>query len=142
MTEIASCSHATFRSASSQQLFAPRSSARLRIVSRMSDIAERIRRARLGAGFNQAEDAAKRLGMKGSAYRHYESGYRTPPTARLADIAHLFKVDLDWLLTGKGDASDESAQVIDIWSHIPERNKAAALQMLRGLAQKDGTSND
>jgi|GEM_PF-1358774 len=138
MSETSTYGHATYRSDRRQQFFAPFSSARLRTVSGMSDISERIRRARLAAGFSQAEEAAKRLGMKGAAYRHYESGYRTPPTNRVAEIAKLFKVDLDWLLTGKGDSENDTSQVTTLWGNIPDRDKPAALQMLRALARDQG----
>jgi len=101
----------------------------------MSEMHERIRRARIAAGFDTASEAADRLGMKHHAYRHYESGYRTPPTARLDDIARTFKVDIQWLVSGKGDKDSETVEMQALWKRIRARDKSAALLMLRGLAE-------
>jgi len=108
------------------------------IDSRMAtedDISERIRSARISAGFASAAEAARRLGMEAHAYRHYESGSRVPPTSRLPDIAKLFKVSLEWLITGKGNR--ETAEVIDLWDRMPQSNRKAALSMLRSLSDKE-----
>ena len=52
----------------------------------------RVRIARLSAGFDRAEDVAKRLGVKRATYAHWELGtYRIPPRS-LAKLARLLGV--------------------------------------------------
>jgi transcriptional regulator with XRE-family HTH domain len=104
-------------------------------MSEISDISDRIGQARRRAGIPSAAEAARRLQMEPHAYRHYESGTRTPPTARLPDIARLYKVSLEWLITGKGDQT--SAEVTSLWEHMPAANRPAALRMLRSLSDDD-----
>jgi len=103
-------------------------------VPGMSNMSDRIRSARISAGFDTATEAAERLGMKPHAYRHYESGYRIPPTSRLAEMARAFRVDMEWLVSGKGGPEDTSAEIVDIWERISDQDKPAALQVLKSLA--------
>lgn len=134
MMNNASCSHVTQSYQQRQPKKRTHSYLRAPSFRVMSDMADRIRRARIAAGFDTATEAAERLGMKPHAYRHYESGYRTPPTSRLADMARAFRVDMDWLVSGKGGQSDASAEIVDIWDRISEQDKPAALQVLKSLA--------
>lgn len=105
-------------------------------MSELTELAARIFKARKGAGIPSAAEAARRLKMEAHAYRHYENGTRVPPTTRLPDMARVFKVSLEWLITGKGDPS--SAEVTSLWEHMTAANRAAALRMLRALADDDG----
>lgn len=58
----------------------------------------RLRAARQGRGYTQ-EDAAKRIdGLTASALSNYERGLRDPDTERLARLATLYGVTVDWLL--------------------------------------------
>ena len=134
MMDTVSCEHVTQSYRAGQQKKGTLSNARARSVLFMSDIADRTRRARIAAGFDTASEAANRLSMKPHAYRHYESGYRTPPTSRLGEIARAFRVDMEWLVSGKGEPEDTSAEIVDIWDRISEHDKPAALQVLKSLA--------
>ena len=69
----------------------------------MSDLADRLRRARVAAGFDQMVDAARRLGVNPNTYAQLENGLRgfRQPTAE--QYARAIAVDLTWLLTGKGE---------------------------------------
>lgn len=67
---------------------------------------ERLRDARRAAGYDTATAAADALGIPPQTYIHHENGTRDfartrdPETARR--YAAFFRVDLDWLLTGRG----------------------------------------
>lgn len=98
---------------------------------------DRLRSARLAAGFESAADAAQRLGLAAHTYRHYERGDRHPPLDVLPDIARLYKVQLEWLLTGKGDSNGARAEVVNIWDHILPADQPTALRMLKGLVTKN-----
>jgi transcriptional regulator with XRE-family HTH domain len=67
----------------------------------------RLRKARIAAGFKSGADSADFLGMKRPTYTHYESGERS--FAKIApEIARRLKVNLEWLLTGRGDMKNGS----------------------------------
>lgn len=64
---------------------------------------ERLAQARLAAGYEKPADAARALGVKLPTYYGHENGakgtFRNDAAAR---YARKFKVNLEWLLTGKG----------------------------------------
>lgn len=62
----------------------------------------------------------------------------SPSAANLAALANELKTTPEWLLTGKGpDDVSESAEVINIWSRIPDNQaKNAWLEMGKALAAK------
>lgn len=63
---------------------------------------ERLQAARRAAGFVTAAEAALALGVPAPTYSAHENG--THGISRKAEMyARFFKVDLNWLLTGKGD---------------------------------------
>ena len=45
----------------------------------LKSIAERLRRARINAGFERASDAARKFGWNYSRYMNYENGERSVP---------------------------------------------------------------
>lgn len=72
---------------------------------------ERIRWARIHAGYERAKDAADSLGIKPGTYRTYErgpeDGGREPPLTELQRLARKFKVNWIWLATGEGETEDD-----------------------------------
>lgn len=82
---------------------------------------ERLRWARMRAGFERSKDAAESLGMKPITYRTYE---RAPGTAGARGFDHenaarfgrKFKVSWTWLLTGQGapDAAPETELRVEV----------------------------
>lgn len=68
----------------------------------MSDIAERLRTARQGAGFSSPADAADAMGIPRPTYYAHENG--TKGLARSGQrYSDFYRVSLDWLLRGRGD---------------------------------------
>lgn len=66
---------------------------------------ERLRRARIEAGYKTAADAARALGISGATYNQHENdtrGLGGIPRKAAERYAEKFKVSLDWLLTGRG----------------------------------------
>lgn len=75
----------------------------------MVDIAERLRKARMRR-YESARQAAIALGMRPDTYIQYENGLRG--FSRHADkFARFFRVNLDWLITGRGEMDMRSARV-------------------------------
>ncbi len=61
---------------------------------------DRLANARKEKGFTQS-DVAERLNVSFQAVSLWERGETTPEIDKLVDIASLYQVSLDWLLTGK-----------------------------------------
>ena len=108
----------------------------------MTDPAERLRIARLRAGYETGKDAAEALGFPVSTYLGHENGSRGYPAKKAAVYARKFKVREQWLLygvgPGPGEDGDSNAEIIYIIDHLPPLKKAEALGYLRALSnQKD-----
>ena len=61
---------------------------------------ERLAKARKEKGFTQSDEAEK-LNVSFQAVSLWERGETTPEIDKLVDIASLYQVSIDWLLTGK-----------------------------------------
>ena len=74
------------------------------------DANERLAEARKAAGFDTATEAATALGVHAPTYLHHENGTRG--FARVADrYARFFRVNLEWLITGRGERRGRRAGV-------------------------------
>ena len=62
--------------------------------------ANRMVEARKKLGLTQSE-VAERLNVSFQAVSLWERGESAPEVSKLADIADLYQISLDWLLTGK-----------------------------------------
>lgn len=63
---------------------------------------ERLKRARLAAGFRTASDAISRFGWRGSTYRAHENGQNHFDAETAGTYARAYGVSAGWLLTGDG----------------------------------------
>lgn len=111
----------------------------------MSDPAERLRIARLRAGFSTAKEAAEAIDMPVSTYLAHENGSRGYPAKRAAVYARRFKVREQWLLYGVGAApgteqQDQTAEIVDIAERMPADRRAEALRILRILSGESGAA--
>jgi transcriptional regulator with XRE-family HTH domain len=68
----------------------------------MPEFSNQLRQFRLGANLKQREIASV-LGVTPTAVSDYESGKRTPSLEMIVLLANRYKIDLAWLITGKGD---------------------------------------
>lgn len=110
----------------------------VRYYDSMNDPAERLRIARLRAGYETGKEAAEALGFPVSTYLGHENGSRGYPAKKAAIYARRFKVREQWLLYGVGEGpgqlGDYSAEIVNIMDHLPPLKKAEALGYLRALA--------
>lgn len=91
----------------------------------MSDVSDRLIKARERAGYSTAADAAKALGVKLPTYYSHENG-SVGVRAKVAEVyARKFKVSLDWLLTGRGAMTMDGA--------IPYEIDVAGLPLLGSI---------
>lgn len=63
---------------------------------------DRLRQARIAAGYDHAATAAEALGIPYGTYSGHENGLRGIPKDRVVFYARKFRVSPQWLLTGEG----------------------------------------
>ena len=71
----------------------------------MSTPGERLRQARIDAGFTTAAEGAARAGVKYYTYAQHENGVRGIPSDRAAAYARAFGIEPQWILYGRGGRS-------------------------------------
>ena len=71
-------------------------------VCTMSEASDRLKQARLAAGFSSAQAASRGMGLTAATYAHHENGTRGLRAEVARRYAAFFRVSLDWLLTGRG----------------------------------------
>lgn len=69
---------------------------------RMKLLADRLKHARILAGFESAASAARRFHWAEPTYSAHENGTRGFPMNKAQAYAAAFAVNLEWLITGKG----------------------------------------
>lgn len=105
---------------------------------------ERLRWARLRAGFERLKDAADSLNIKPGTYRTYEyepgaQGGRNPDLTELQRICRKYKVSWVWVATGQGSpdagvqADERLAAVSDKVQQLPEDKQEDAIAAMMGV---------
>ena len=109
----------------------------------MDTPAERLRIARIRAGFETAKEAAEAMGFPVSTYLAHENGSRGYPASKAFTYARKFKVREQWLLYGVGPAPGETdapkAEVINIWDRLDPTARREALDILRILEKRNAS---
>lgn len=97
--------------------------------------AERLRWSREHAGYTQASDAARAMGVKIPTYIGHENGSRSfAPSAER--YARFFHVALDWLLTGRGDPKGPGRAQL-LYDSLSPALQAEALRYLEYLKSRE-----
>ncbi len=68
-----------------------------------SSMSDRLKKARVSAGFYKASDAITKFGWKASTYRAHESRQNQFDAATALNYARAYGVNAGWLLTGEGE---------------------------------------
>lgn len=71
----------------------------------MSDRADRLRQARIAAGFEKPVEAAERFGWNPNSYKSNENGNAPFSFKKAKEYAAAFRVRPEWLYDGQGEAS-------------------------------------
>lgn len=83
---------------------------------------QRLRKARIEAGFETAVDAARTYGWNEATYRSHENGIRGLLRAPAARYAKAFRKPVEWLLLGKGQereaTPDETARTVALVGYV------------------------
>ena len=80
----------------------------------MTDLSDRLVRARKHANFDSATDAAKALGVSYPTYAGHENGSSGFKHSTGELYARRFKVSFDWLMTGRGPMIPDGERTIPI----------------------------
>jgi transcriptional regulator with XRE-family HTH domain len=84
-------------------------------------IADRLRRARISAGYERATEAVRKFGWNYSRYMNYENGERAVPPKQAILFASAFGVTVDYIYFGKGDTLNQSERVLPLMSRFVRR---------------------
>lgn len=89
----------------------------------MTDIHERLKEARVSAGFESARHAADQFGWSYSTYVSHENGQRGLKLDALKKYARAFRVELKWLIDGEYQQVEHYDVDVKV---VPVVGKAAA----------------
>ena len=70
------------------------------------ELGQRLRESRIAKGLRQ-EQVAEAIGSHAVTISKYERGVQDPNTGLLLEMAPLYDVSVDWLLTGQEDSIDD-----------------------------------
>lgn len=73
----------------------------LHYANRMDNAHDRLKAARIAAGYPTAKEAAEAMGIPVATYVQHENGSRGYPVARAQRYARFFKTTPEWLLYGR-----------------------------------------
>lgn len=101
--------------------------------------AERLKLARLQAGFREAKEACEKLGFSYPAYKAHEAGDRGLRPAVAEQYAKAFGVAVQWLQYGTGSAQPLGAsplikQVLVLLQDMSEADQRRVLGYVEGIA--------
>lgn len=99
----------------------------------VKSIAERLREARIHAGFERATEAVRRFGWNYSRYMNYENGERAIPPKQAILFASAFGVTVDYIYFGKGDIINQMERTQSITSRIVRRIPLVGLENITEL---------
>jgi phage repressor protein C with HTH and peptisase S24 domain len=97
---------------------------------------ERLRQARIDAGFSTASAAANALSLAASTYRAHENGQNSFDLEEAQFYAKKFAVDAIWLLTGKATPGINDVAKSDSGKAMFELPNATIGDKVEGLGRK------
>ena len=100
------------------------------------EIHDRLKQARIDAGYEHAQDAAEAFGWTAVTYRSHEAGDRGIRKSVAERYARAFRVPFEWLYLGKGTKDTEAAEIVNIWDRILPEDRPSARRMLESLARE------
>ncbi|MBL3649535.1 helix-turn-helix domain-containing protein [Bacillus sp. RHFS10] len=92
-------------------------------------LGQRLKEARLKAGYKSQTEAAKKLGITSQVLSNYEGGRRDPDTQTLKALAELYNVSADHLLGTKKKKSSKLDESIN--EAIEELKREDTLLLMR-----------
>lgn len=96
---------------------------------------ERLKQARIEAGYKTVQSGADAVSMKLTAYYRLESGPTKLTLDKATHFARVFHKDVNWILTGKAEHGQDGGEPASV--HIPAtlpRRANDLIRLLRGSA--------
>lgn len=103
----------------------------------MGDASDRLIEARKAANYATATAAAEAMRIPEPTYLGHENGSRGFGR-HAARYAEFFKVNLVWLLTGRGPMRGQRHRVVELFDAIPPEKQPEAIDYLEFLASRRG----
>jgi transcriptional regulator with XRE-family HTH domain len=91
-------------------------------------MAERLRRARLEAGYSRATEAVRKFGWNYSRYMNYENGERAIPPKQAILFAAAYAVTIDYIYFGNEDDVNQIPRKEALFSRLVRRISLVALE--------------
>lgn len=100
-------------------------------------MSDRLIQARKLAGYRTRKEATDALGLHYPTYSGHENGNRDFEH-EAARYAQLFRVDLIWLMTGRGVPRPKSSThpIVELFESIPADRQAQAVEYLEFLGSR------
>lgn len=100
----------------------------------MSEFHERLREARIERGFKTLRAACQRFGWNEGTAGPHETGHRMPELDTIKDYARAYRVSLDWLINGVGDASGKQLrQLTSGFNELSPHERQLVADFVHGL---------
>jgi transcriptional regulator with XRE-family HTH domain len=96
-------------------------------------MADRLRRARISAGFGRATEAVRKFGWNYSRYMNYENGERGIPPKQAILFAAAYGVTVDYIYFGEGSNLNQMEGTHAISSRMVRRIPLVALENIAEL---------
>jgi transcriptional regulator with XRE-family HTH domain len=92
-------------------------------VGMEEEVAERLRNARVAAGYSQANDAAVAMRIPNATYTQHENGRRRLKPDAARRYARFFRTTPEWILYGRGSSGEPTvdeleAMIRDVLSEV------------------------
>lgn len=107
------------------------------------ELHERLKAARVHAGFESATDAAKALGVPYPTYAGHENGSSGFPAEKGTLYARRFKVNFEWLMNGRGPMvspahldPEENLRFALLEYGVPEPDLDRAVAVIKALGAR------
>ena len=97
-------------------------------------VGQRLRAGRKSVHMSH-EEVAKVFGCKPTTVSNWERDQNLPETAKLPQLAQMYRVSIDWLL-GVGPSSNEEIEhLIDLYRHVPTMHRHTVLRLIRACIE-------
>lgn len=107
-----------------------------------TDIGQRLIDVRKALNFHDRQDFADALGIPKVSLGNYERGDREPSTELLLRYRENFKVNLNWLFTGRGGMFEESLEGVVVGGIAKNQKLGTALLRMAQGSSDDEDKND
>lgn len=101
----------------------------------MHDVPDRLKEARELAGYANAADAARAMNIAVSTYQAHENGSRGVTRQAVERYARFFRVNLTWLMTGRGDAKGHT-DIQKLYDELPPPKQTEARLFMEFLRDR------